>query len=345
LFPDTGSRATDEKSASMPSKDDVKKPVATPAAAAKSSRSGATGGQVRAMTPASVAAPALKVAPPGQAATAAKSGAVTKSASVAPPPSKTASPAKAAALQPAPAKIAPPQAAAKPISTRPIAAAGPVDPALPAPVAAAVAKPAPAARLDISKPRLRPVESAKSEDVKSEDVKSEDVKSEPAKSEAMVKPALSVPTPRSVDAVSVPAALAPAFIPASAAVAEPLRQLADTGLTQAREAYTALKGSTERLTGGMDRSSQAATEGMQAFGVTLLEAMQANADAAFGFIKAMTSVKSLSEAVELQTRHARTQFEAMTTQAKELTGIVNRTASAASEPVRKALDASFRKAS
>jgi phasin len=121
------------------------------------------------------------------------------------------------------------------------------------------------------------------------------------------------------------------------ALAAPLRSAADTSLHQAREAYAALREGSDKLTSGFDASAQAAAKGLHDFGATLIEAMQINANAAFGFMKALTSVKSVSEAIELQSRVAREQFETVRAQTRELGSIAGRTASAAAEPLRDVL--------
>jgi len=122
-------------------------------------------------------------------------------------------------------------------------------------------------------------------------------------------------------------------------------QTGNTGLAQARDAYATLKHSAETLSTSFGTSGEAAARGIKSLSATMLEHMQVNADATLGFLRAMAGVKSVSEAIELQARHARQQFETVTAQAKTLAGIVNRTASETAEPVRKAFDASIRRAS
>jgi phasin family protein len=134
---------------------------------------------------------------------------------------------------------------------------------------------------------------------------------------------------------SAPAALAQA---SAAAFAAPLRSVADTSLNQARETYATLREGADKLTSGLDASTQAAAKGVHDFGTTLLGAMQTNADALFGFVKAITSVRTVSEAIELQARVAREQFETVRSQGRQLAGIVNRTATETAAPLRSALD-------
>jgi phasin len=155
------------------------------------------------------------------------------------------------------------------------------------------------------------------------------------------------PRPSDESFFAMPAPVAPvAVAKASAeAIAAPLRSAADTSLNQAREAYAALRQGSDKLTSGIDASTQAAAKGLHDFGATLIGAMQANANAAFGFVKALASVKSVSEAIELQSRVAREQFETVRAQSKELGSIAGRTVTAAAEPLRDVLNLPGRRAS
>lgn len=126
---------------------------------------------------------------------------------------------------------------------------------------------------------------------------------------------------------------------------EPLRQMADVSLEQARDAFAAIKTSSDRLTRGVEASAEAGSRGIRMIGVTLFGAIQANTEAAFDYLRAMTEVKSMSTAVELQSRHARQQFESLTAQAKELTAVASTAAAETAEPLRQALGEILRKAS
>ncbi len=129
------------------------------------------------------------------------------------------------------------------------------------------------------------------------------------------------------------------FVP-GAALPKAMQDLAATGLNQARDAYQKARTSAETLTSSVGSSGEAVARGIQEFSRTLIDALQANTDATLGFMKSMAGVRSVSEAVELQARHARSHFEAVTEQAKALAGIANRTVSETTAPVRKAFDGS-----
>jgi hypothetical protein len=55
------------------------------------------------------------------------------------------------------------------------------------------------------------------------------------------------------------------------------------------------------------------------------------------------TVKSLSEAVELSTAHARKQFETMTAQSKDLAALAQKVATETAEPVKESVSKAFKK--
>jgi phasin len=171
-------------------------------------------------------------------------------------------------------------------------------------------------------------------------------KSEPAP--APVAKAQPAPAPQPAPAAQPAPVAQPAPAPAArpgVSAPESLTGMAATGLDQAREAYSTFRNSAETFAGSLGASRDVTARGFQEFSTTLIGAFQHQADATFGYLKALGSVRTLSEAIELQSSHARQQFETMTSQAKALAGIASRTATEATEPVRQALDKTLRRAS
>jgi phasin len=256
--------------------------------------------------------------------------------------SKAAAP-KAVAARPAPAKAV----AAKPKPAPAKAAASKHTP-----VKAAPAKPAAAAKPAVAKAAPAKAEVSKVAPVKSEAAP----KPVPAPAAEVLAPAtpLRVVTPvvapaeakpaapatkakPEVTVTSVSASIGLPFVP-TGALPKAMQELATSSLDQAREAYQKARTSAETLSHSVGSSGEAAAKGVQDFSRTLIDAIQSNTDATLGFLKAMSGVRSLSEAVELQARHARTQFESVTEQAKTLAGIANRTVTETTQPVRQAFD-------
>ena len=70
---------------------------------------------------------------------------------------------------------------------------------------------------------------------------------------------------------------------------------------------------------------------------------RANTNASLDFAAQLMTVKSLSEMVELSTAHARKQFEAVTTQSKELAALAQKVATDTAEPVKESVTKAFKK--
>ncbi|MHB2165768.1 phasin family protein [Alsobacter sp. R-9] len=267
-------------------------------------------------------------------------------------------PTKTPARRAAPKALAAKPVATKPVAARPVAAKSvPQATAKPAPAKPAAAKPAaersalvkapaPAAAKSVPvKPAAPVVPAPATVAAAAPRVEAPQVEATPAPA---VKP---VPVAPVAKAEAPPAPLTLTPVAAVTAVLPPealpkaVKGVADTGLAQAREAYATIRQSAETLSSGLNTSGEAAARGLQSFSTTMLEQIQSNADATLGFLRALAGVKTLSEAIELQARHARLQFETMTAQAKTLAGIVNKTATETAAPVRKALDATLHRAS
>jgi phasin len=121
------------------------------------------------------------------------------------------------------------------------------------------------------------------------------------------------------------------------------REFAEKGVVQAKENYEKLKAAAEEATDVLEETYATATKGNTEFGLKVLEAARANTNAAFDFFSEFIAVKSLSEAVELSTAHARKQFEAATVQAKELAAIAQKVASESGEPIKNGVTKAFNK--
>ena len=65
-------------------------------------------------------------------------------------------------------------------------------------------------------------------------------------------------------------------------------------------------------------------QGAQEYNAKVLEYALANTTAMFDYMRKLSEAKTTPELVELTTSHARTQFETLTAQAKELQGIAQK---------------------
>ena len=92
-------------------------------------------------------------------------------------------------------------------------------------------------------------------------------------------------------------------------------------------------GTAKQATKQFENTYSTAVEGMREYNLKVLEIARTNADTAFDYAQQIMSVKSPSEMMELSTAHARKQFEALTTQTKELATLGQKVAAASGEPL------------
>jgi phasin len=124
-------------------------------------------------------------------------------------------------------------------------------------------------------------------------------------------------------------------------VQENVRRLTEETVDQTRAAYARLKAIAEDATGSLEATYAAASSGMKDLHSVAMEAMKANTDAAFEFFKAMLGAKDLSDAMKLQSEHARKQMEALNAQAKDIGAAAQRLAAQSAEPLKATLGKGF----
>jgi len=117
------------------------------------------------------------------------------------------------------------------------------------------------------------------------------------------------------------------------------REFAEKSVNQAKDNWEKMKAVTEEGTDLIEDSYATASKGYADYGMKLIEASRANANATFDLATELFTVKSVSEAVELSTAHARKQFEALTAQMKELTALAQKVASETTEPIKESTSA------
>ncbi|MGB7280144.1 MAG: phasin family protein [Pseudolabrys sp.] len=96
------------------------------------------------------------------------------------------------------------------------------------------------------------------------------------------------------------------------------RELADKGVAQARDTYEKAKAATEQATNQLKEAYTTAAKGATDYNIKVIEIARANTNTAVDNAFELLGVKSLTEFVELSTKHARKQFEVMTAQTREL---------------------------
>ena len=135
----------------------------------------------------------------------------------------------------------------------------------------------------------------------------------------------------------------PKFEIPSVEVPAAFREFAEKGISQAKDNWEKMRVATEEATGVMEDSYASASKGAAEYGIKAIEIARTNANAAFDFASELLTVKSLSEAVELSTAHARQQFDAAAAQVKELTSLAQKVANEAAAPIKGGVTNAFKR--
>ncbi|MFK7792258.1 MAG: phasin family protein [Devosiaceae bacterium] len=118
---------------------------------------------------------------------------------------------------------------------------------------------------------------------------------------------------------------------------EAFRDMAEKSVAQARDGYAKAKAAAEEATDVMEEGFETARANTMDLSTVAMDAAKTNIDAGFAFMKDIMSVKSVSEAVELQTAFARERFDASSAQAKDMQAKVTKMTEEASKPVKDAM--------
>lgn len=94
--------------------------------------------------------------------------------------------------------------------------------------------------------------------------------------------------------------------------------------------------------GAVGDSILIASKSLQAFSAKALDAYRANTAASLDYVQALANVRTLSEAIALQSEHLRKQYETLTTQAKELSALAQQVATDATAPLKEQFGKSFK---
>jgi phasin len=158
------------------------------------------------------------------------------------------------------------------------------------------------------------------------------IKPKPAKAAATVVPMFEMPKfdiPKfEMPKMEVPAAF---------------RELAEKGVAQTKDAYEKMKAAAEEGTEMLETCYSTASKGSTEYGLKVIEITRTNTNAAFDYFESLFAVKSPSELVELSTAHARSQFEALTAQSKELATLAQKVATDTAEPIKTGVSKALKK--
>jgi phasin len=121
------------------------------------------------------------------------------------------------------------------------------------------------------------------------------------------------------------------------------REIAEKGVSQAKENYEKIKAAAEQTTDLLEETYASASKGAADYGLALIEVARVNTNAAFDFYSELLGAKSFSEAIELSTAHARKQFETFTSQSKDLAALATKVATETAEPLKNGVSTALRK--
>jgi phasin len=122
------------------------------------------------------------------------------------------------------------------------------------------------------------------------------------------------------------------------------RELAERSVAQARDGYERMKAAAEEATDVLEGTYATASKGTTDYVLKAIEAARQNANASFDFASEFITVKSLSEAIELTSAHARKQFDAYIEQSKELAALAQKVATETTEPLKSGVNKAFKTA-
>lgn len=144
--------------------------------------------------------------------------------------------------------------------------------------------------------------------------------------------------PKTAKAVKPAAKASPfeAFTFPKVEVPDAFRSFAEQGSKQAKESYEKFRTAAEEATDVIEDTFESTRSGIVALNAKALDAAQANAEATFKFAREILTVKTFAEAIELQSSFFRSQFEALTAQAKDFQEVATKVAGEAAQPAKDA---------
>ncbi|MBY0363827.1 MAG: phasin [Phreatobacter sp.] len=121
---------------------------------------------------------------------------------------------------------------------------------------------------------------------------------------------------------------------AKAEVPAAMREAAEKAVAQIKDGYAKMKAAAEETTDLVEDTYSTASAGVKDFNLKALEAARLNMNAGFDHARDLMGAKSLAEVIELQTAYARKMFETVQAQGKDLSAVVQKTATDTVEPVK-----------
>jgi phasin len=125
-------------------------------------------------------------------------------------------------------------------------------------------------------------------------------------------------------------------------IEQSFRGVLEKGVAESRAAFAKVKTTADEAASAIEVSFAAAKEGALAINAKGFEALRANADANFDFLKAVFAARSLSDVIALQAEFARKQVDTFTSQTRDLGALTQKTIADAVEPIKEQVAKSFK---
>lgn len=111
-----------------------------------------------------------------------------------------------------------------------------------------------------------------------------------------------------------------------------VREMAEKGLDQSRDAYNRFRGAAEEAAGLMEDQAQRAADSATTLNLKAIDFAETNMKATFELARKMLASKDLSQAFDLQAEFARKQMETLNGQAREFSEIAQKATTEAVKP-------------
>ena len=120
--------------------------------------------------------------------------------------------------------------------------------------------------------------------------------------------------------------------------------IAEQNMTRAKESYGKMKIASGAITDVFRESYATNAKGAADYAAKIIEFSGANTSSAFDFLSHLLGTKSPSEALQLSAAQSAKNFQAVTTQSRELWELTRRVASETADPIKKSFASVLQKA-
>ena len=121
--------------------------------------------------------------------------------------------------------------------------------------------------------------------------------------------------------------------------------IAEQSAARAKENFEKMKAASGEITAILQHAYSTNTKGAADYVAKVIEISNTNTNSALDYLTRLAGTKSLSEIIQLSVTHGRKNFEATSTQNRELWGLAQKVATETAEPIKKSVAKVLQKAS